>query len=132
MKITRRLSCAFTGGAVGGVIAGLTTWALTYVGFTALLGISLRPDYTAPWLFEHAFWGGLWMLPLILPFWKNKPLLRGSTFSLLPSGVMLLWVLPGLGKGWLGMDYGAMMPVWLISLYCLYGITAALWYKSAQ
>ncbi len=69
------------------------------------------------------------MLLLLLPFWQNRTALRGCVLSLLPSGMMLFMVFPGMGKGVLGLGFGALTPVVVIGLNCIYGIIAAFWYQ---
>lgn len=43
--------------------------------------------------------------------------------------MILFMVLPGMGKGLLGLGFGAMTPVVVIGLNFVYGIIAAFWYK---
>jgi len=38
-------------------------------------------------------------------------------------------VLPEMGKGMLGLGFGAVTPLVVIGLNCIYGIVAALWYR---
>jgi hypothetical protein len=73
-------------------------------------------------------WGGLWMLLLLLPLLRQRILLRGMLFSLVPSCMMLFMVLPSMGQGILGLGFGALMPAVVIGLNFIYGIFASLWY----
>ena len=127
--VIRKVSGAFTGGAIGGLADSLNIWALSHVGVTSLLGVSMKPELTAPWLYQRMVWGGLWMLLLLLPLWQKRIMLRGCVFSLLPSAMMLGMVLPSMGKGMLGLGFGALTPVLVIGLNFIYGIIAACWYK---
>ena len=70
------------------------------------------------------------MLLLLLPLWKKQTILRGCLFSLLPSAMMLFMVLPGMGKGLLGLGFGTLTPLVVIGLNFIYGIVAAYWYKT--
>jgi hypothetical protein len=99
------------------------------VGISDLIGLTMKPEFTAPWLYQRMVWGGLWMLLLLLPLLRDKVLLRGCLFSLLPSAMMLFLVLPGMGKGILGLGFGAVTPIVVIGLNCIYGMVASLWYR---
>ena len=126
----RKLSGAFTGGAIGGLVDSINITVLGKIGISDLLGVSMKPEFTAPWLYQRMVWGGIWMLLLLLPLWKKQTVLRGCLFSLLPSAMMLFVVLPDMGKGFLGLGFGTLTPVVVIGLNLIYGIVAAYWYKS--
>jgi len=128
----RKLSGAFTGGAIGGLVDSISIWALANFGITKLLGITMKPELTAPWLYQRMIWGGIWMLLLILPIWEKRTVFRGCMFSLLPSAMMLLMVFPNMGKGVLGLGFGTLTPFLVIGLNFIYGIVAAFWYKAAS
>jgi hypothetical protein len=68
------------------------------------------------------------MLLLLIPIWRNKTILRGMVFSLVPSAMMLFVVIPSMGKGMLGLGFGPLMPVVVIGLNFIYGIFASFWY----
>jgi len=126
----RRISGAFTGGAIGGLVDSVNITILGEMGISNLLRVTMKPDFTAPWLYQRMIWGGIWMLLLLLPLWKKQTVLRGCLFSLLPSAMMLFVVLPDMGKGFLGLGFGTLTPVVVIGLNLIYGIVAAYWYKS--
>jgi hypothetical protein len=126
----RKLSGAFTGGAIGGLVDSVSIWVLSNIGITSLLGVSMKPEFTAPWLYQRMVWGGIWMLLLLLPVWEKRTVLRGCIFSLLPSAMMLFMVFPNMGKGVLGLGFGTLTPVVVICLNFIYGIVAAFWYKT--
>lgn len=128
--LIRKASGAFTGGAIGGLVDSIDIWVLSHLGLTSLLGVSMKPEFTAPWLYQRMVWGGIWMLLLLLPIWQKRTMLRGCVFSLLPSAMMLLVVLPGMGKGILGLGFGTMTPLVVIGLNFIYGIIAACWYQA--
>ncbi|MHC1742698.1 MAG: hypothetical protein AB9873_06665 [Syntrophobacteraceae bacterium] len=129
--IIRKLSGAFTGGAIGGLVDSLNIWVLSNMGITTLLGVSMKPEFTAPWVYQRMVWGGIWMLLLLLPMWKDRTVIRGCIFSLLPSAMMLFMVFPNMGKGLLGLGLGVLTPAVVIALNFVYGIVAAFWYKTA-
>ena len=126
----RKVSGAFTGGAIGGLVDSINITILGKIGISDLLGVSMKPEFTAPWLYQRMVWGGIWMLLLLLPLWKNQTILRGCLFSLLPSAMMLFMVLPNMGKGLLGLGFGTLTPMVVIGLNFIYGIVAAYWYKA--
>lgn len=126
----RKVSGAFTGGAIGGLVDSINITILGKIGISDLLGVSMKPEFTAPWLYQRMVWGGIWMLLLLLPLWKNRTILRGCLFSLLPSAMMLFMVLPNMGKGLLGLGFGTLTPMVVIVLNFIYGIVAAYWYKA--
>lgn len=125
----RKISVAFAGGALGGLFDSFNIWFMGKFGISDLLGMTMKPEFTAPWLYQRMFWGGIWMLLLLLPLLRNKVLLRGCLFSLLPSAMMLFLVLPEMGKGILGLGFGAATPVVVIGLNFIYGMLASLWYR---
>ena len=126
----RKISGAFTGGAVGAFIYSINLWVFGILGITTLIGTTIKPVFTAPWLDQRLIWGGLLMLPLMLPLWKSRIAYRGCIFSLLPSAVMLFVVFPRMGKGLLGTEFGVTTPFLVIVLNFISGIVAAYWYKS--
>jgi len=135
MKLTtliRQASGAFTGGALGGLVDSLNIWLLGRVGISDLLGVGMKPEFTAPWLYQRMVWGGIWMLLLLLPVLKGRTATRGMIFSLLPSAMMLFLVLPSMGKGMLGLGFGNLTPVVVVGLNLLYGLVASFWYQSAS
>jgi hypothetical protein len=125
----RKISAAFVGGALGGLVDSFNIWFMGKVGISDLIGLTMKPDFTAPWLYQRMVWGGIWMLLLLLPLIKDKAILRGCLFSLFPSAMMLFLVLPGMGKGMLGLGFGIITPLVVISLNCVYGIVASSWYR---
>lgn len=125
----RKISAAFTGGAIGGFVDSFNIWFMGKVGISDLIGLSMKPEFSAPWLYQRMVWGGIWMLLLLLPLFKKKVVLRGCVFSLLPSAMMLFMVLPEMGKGMLGFGFGTVTPLVVIGLNCIYGIVAAVWYR---
>jgi hypothetical protein len=125
----RKISTAFAGGAVGGFVDSFNIWFMGRTGISDLLGLSMKPEFTAPWLYQRMIWGGIWMLLLLLPLLRDKFFLRGCLFSLIPSAMMLFLVLPGIGKGVLGLGFGVVTPIVVIGLNCIYGMVASLWYR---
>lgn len=128
MIVVRKLSGAFTGGALGGLLDSFNIWFMGVAGISDLIGITMKPAFTAPWVYKRMIWGGIWMLLLLLPVWPRRPIFKGMILSLVPSAMMLFVVLPSMGKGMLGLGFGNLMPVVVIGLNFIYGIFASLWY----
>jgi len=126
----RKISGAFAGGTFGALIDSINIWLLGKLGIIALIGVTMKPAFTVSWLYQRMIWGGLWMLLLILPLWKNRTVFRGCLFSLFPSAMMLLVIFPQMGKGFLGTGFGILTPVVVIGSNFIYGIIASYWYKS--
>ena len=128
--MVRKISGAFTGGALGALIDSVNIWILGQAGITAMLGIGLRPQFTGPWLYPRLVWGGLWAMLLILPFSRQKTALRGILMSLVPTTMMLVMVFPEMGMGLLGLKAGLLTPLLVLLLNFVYGMVASFWYKS--
>ena len=127
----KKISAAFTGGAIGGFVDSFNIWAMGKIGISDMIGLAMKPEFNAPWLYQRMVWGGIWMLLLLLPLMENRTIVRGLLFSLLPSATMLFFVLPSMGKGALGLGFGIITPLVVIGLNLVYGIVAASWYRSA-
>ncbi len=127
--MVRKISGAFTGGAIGALIDSINIWILGQAGVTAMLGISLHPQFTPAWLYPRLVWGGLWAMLLILPFFRQKTAQRGILMSLVPTTMMLIMVLPEMGLGLLGLKAGLLTPLLVLLLNFIYGIVASFWYK---
>ena len=132
MKVFRNVSLAFTGGAIGSFIDSFNIWLMGKIGISDLIGIAMKPEFTAPWIYRRMIWGGIWMLLLLIPILKDRTCLRGMFFSLAPSAMMLFIVLPSMGKGVWGLGFGSLMPVVVIGLNFIYGIVASYWYATGQ
>jgi len=132
MKVIRNISLAFTGGAIGAFIDSFNIWFMGKVGISDLIGITMKPEFTAPWIYRRMIWGGIWMLLLLLPILKDRICLRGMLFSLAPSAMMLFLVLPSMGRGVWGFGFGSLMPVVGIGLNFIYGIVASYWYATGK
>jgi hypothetical protein len=132
MKAVRRISLAFTGGAIGAFIDSFNIWIMGETGISDLIGITMKPEFAAPWIYQRMIWGGIWMLLLLVPVLKSRTCLRGMLFSLAPSAMMLFMVLPSMGKGLFGLGFGALMPVVVIGLNFIYGIVASCWYSTGD
>jgi hypothetical protein len=127
----RKVSAAYVGGVIGALVDSFNIWFLGKSGVTALLGIGLRPEWTASWLYPRLVWGGIWGLLLLFPVLRARAVLRGMLFSLAPSAMVLLAVFPGMGKGPFGLGFGILTPLLVVLLNFGWGIVASLWYRQA-
>lgn len=127
----RKISAAFTGGAIGGFVDSFNIWAMGKTGISDLIALAMKPDFSAPWLYQRMVWGGIWMLLLLFPLWRKRVMLRGAMFSIVPSAMMLFMVLPSMGKGMLGLGFGSITPLVVLGLNMIYGIVASTWYQAA-
>ena len=128
--MVRKISGAFTGGALGALIDSVNIWVLGQVGITAWLGVGLRPQFTASWLYPRLVWGGIWAMLLILPLYRQKTALRGILMSLVPTTMMLVMVFPEIGLGLMGLKAGLLTPLLVLLLNFIYGMAASFWYKN--
>ncbi|MFA0809655.1 hypothetical protein [Microbulbifer epialgicus] len=121
--LVRNLSLCFAVGCFGGLCYALGLWAMGHYGFTQWLGVDLAPRLSNAYLYQRVVWGGLFGLLFLLP-WRNAWLLRGLLLSLVPAGLMLLYLLPQRGYDYGGVVLGSMTPV-IILLACASGAVAA-------
>lgn len=127
--MVRKLSSAYTGGAIGALVDSFNIWGLGKAGITSLIGVGLQPEFTASWLYPRLVWGGIWGLMFLLPVFKNRLFLRGILFSLGPSAMVLFMMFPSMGKGILGLGFGTLTPFLVVLLNFVWGMVASFWYR---
>jgi len=125
----RKISLAYTSGAVAALVACLVFWLLGRDGITTWLGVALAPPLTTGWLYSRLIFGGLIGLLLTLPILPNRVPLRGILISLAPAAYILLVLFPRMGRGLFGLGYGALTPLLIGALCLLWGLVAAGWYR---
>lgn len=128
----KRLSSAFTAGAIGGFVNGIAVWLFGVMGISTALGVALHPALTTKWLYPRIVWGGIWGFLFLLPFMKKSLFLRGLLYSLGPTVVQLFIVFPNSGKGVYGLALGVFTPVVVIVFNLIWGVAAAFWYATAE
>ena len=127
-NLLRNLSLTYAAGSVGGLINSLAVWVFGAVAITGALGVKLAPDLTSTFLYPRLVWGGLWGFLFLLPFLRNSPALRGIVYSIGPTLVQLFVVFPFMAKkGMLGLQLGALTPMFVVFFNIIWGITAAYW-----
>lgn len=134
MKISpRNISLTFAAGTLGGLINSLAVWLFGLVGVTAALGVHIAPPLTPPWLYPRLVWGGLWGWLFLLPAAGLSNPVRGLLYSLGPTLVMLVWVLPYQAhKGYLGLALGYLTPVLVLFYNGIWGLVAGWWLQQTS
>ncbi len=128
IKFLRSLSLAFAAGCVGAVGNSAVAWLFGVAAITAAAGVKLAPALTRAWIYQKIVWGGLWGFLFLAPVLAGRPFLRGILFSLGPSAVQLFVVLPYQAeKGMLGLQLGALTPLFVIVFNAIWGLVASYW-----
>jgi len=129
----RNLSLIFAAGGFGGLVKAIVAWLFGALGINALLGSSLAPALTPPWIYQHMVWGGIWALLFLLPLRRLSYPALGVLYSLPQSLVMLLIVMPkmGLAGPW-GLGWGRITPVLILFFGAIWGLSTGLWLKVAR
>jgi hypothetical protein len=127
----KNLSLSFSAGGLGGLINALAVWLFGLLGISAALGVQIAPELKQPFLYQKIVWGGIWGALLLIPLMRKNPWLRGLIISFAPTLVQLFIVFPfQLNKGVMGLDLGALTPVFVIFYNALWGISAAFWFHA--
>lgn len=125
-KILRRVSMVFSAGCAGGLANSITVWLFGLSGVTIALGVNIAPTLTPAWLYPRIVWGGMWGGLFLLPFCRDSFVKRGLLYSLGPTAVQLLIILPFQAKkGLWGLDVGVMTPLFVIFFNAIWGLKAA-------
>jgi len=132
MGFIRSLSLAFSAGCLGGIANSLAAWWMGAAGIPAALGVKMAPDLTRTWLYPRIVWGGIWGVVLLLPLIRRSYVLRGVVLSVLPTIGTLFILFPSEGKGMMGMQLGALTPLFPLVLNALWGAVAGAWYGLAK
>jgi hypothetical protein len=132
-KLLQRLSLVFAAGAFGGLLNSLAVWLCGEYELTWSLGVRLAPQLTPEWLYPRIVWGGVWGALFLLPLFRSKPLQRGLFFSLGPSLMQLFFIFPQITHhGYLGVELGALTPVFVLAVNAVWGLAASLWMHSLK
>ena len=129
-RLLRKLTILFSSGCVGGVVNSLAVWFFGAKGITDALGVKIAPHLTATWLYPRMVWGGLWGFLFLLPFFRRSIFWRGVIYSLGPTIVQLFILFPlKAGKGMMGIELGAMTPLFVLFFNAVWGVVTALWLR---
>ncbi|EAW39282.1 hypothetical protein [Lyngbya sp. PCC 8106] len=127
-SITQKLTLFFAAGCLGGLVNSLAVWLFGLLGITTSLGVSIAPQFTPTWLYPRIVWGGLWGLLFFLTGLTYNPFLKGLLLSIGPTLVQLFVVFPFKAqKGMMGLDLGALTPIFVILFNAIWGVVAAYW-----
>src|SRR4030042_3022776 len=123
-----QLSLIFTAGCVGALANSLAVWLFGKLGIAPALGVHITPTLTPGFLYPRIVWGGSWGLLFLFPVLANRAFLRGLIFSIGPTIVQLFLVFPlKAQKGIMGLELGALTPVFVIIFNAICGLTAVYW-----
>lgn len=133
MTITgKSISLAFAAGCFGGLAKALAAWFCGAIGLTALLGSQFAPALTAPWIYAHVVWGGIWALLFLLPIRGWSVYSLGILYSLPQSLISLVFMFPQMNRGLLGLKLGMLTPVLVLLFGFVWGLASAYWWKLAK
>ncbi|MBD2179629.1 hypothetical protein H6S82_11110 [Planktothrix sp. FACHB-1355] len=137
MNRIKKVSLYLSAGAIGALVNSLVVWLSGATKLTALLGASLAPDLTPPWLYQRITWGAIWGLLFFFPIGitgnpRRSLILRGLLVSLGPILAQLFLFFPASGKGLLGLQLGVTVPFLVICFNAVWGLVAATWIWAAQ
>jgi hypothetical protein len=130
--VLRTLSLCFAAGAVGALANSVAAWAAGQGGLTRSLGVAIAPGLTAGFLYPRLVWGGLWGLLFATPWGRGSAIRAGLLLSLAPSLAQLFYFFPHAGRGWLGVELGALTPVVVLVLNAIWGLAAAAWLRAVR
>jgi hypothetical protein len=129
--IFKKLALLFSAGALGGLANSIAVWLFGLLGIGALFGVAIAPALTPAWLYPRLVWGGLWgVVFLFLELKKRDFYLCALIGSIFPSLVMCLIVFPfKLGKGYLGLELGALTPVMVVLFNYIWAVVTLFVYR---
>lgn len=134
MKLSvKNLSLVFVAGLWGGLFNGLVIWLFGLLGIPQALGVQIAPPLTTGLLYPKLVWGGLWGLMFLIPLGRLSFLVKGLIFSIGPSLVQLFVVFPlQAHAGVLGLQLGALTPLFVLFYNVVWAIPAGLWLQWAR
>ena len=129
-NLARKISLVFAAGVLGALLNSLAVWAAGEFGITAAAGVKIAPKLSAAWLYPRLVWGGIWGMLFLLPMMQSSIWSRGLIYSLGPTLVQLFVVFPMKAqKGAMGLELGALTPLFVVVFNAIWGWTAAIWLR---
>lgn len=130
-KIIRNLMLFFAAGALGGFANAVAVWGAGAMGITAAIGVDIAPDFAKAMIYSKIVWGGIWgsvfILPHLIKGWPIKPWwLDGIVLSILPSINTLFFLMPSGAAGMMGLNLGALTPLFVLTVNAIWGVVAML------
>lgn len=129
MRVVTRIFACLLAGAVGGMVCGVVLWGLNAAGIATFFNFSPQPVFRLQYFTPLVLFGTVWGLLFLIPGCGRWCYLRGLAFSLIPSLVVLLRVLPNRGWGLLGLEHSPLTPLLVIVLGAVWGLSAAAWLR---
>ncbi len=129
-NLARKISLVFAAGVLGALLNSLAVWAAGEFGITATAGVKIAPKLSAAWLYPRLVWGGIWGILFLLPMMQSSIWYRGLIYSIGPTLVQLFVVFPMKAqKGAMGLELGALTPLFVVVFNAIWGWTAAIWLR---
>ncbi len=129
----KSLSFAFSAGCIGALFKCLAEWSCSTSEVTNHFNVKLNPTFSLEWLYPRIIWGGLWAFLFLLPYLRRSYFFRGLLYSLIPSAVTILFVLPFCdNQGFMGAKLGDLTPIFILSYNAIWGITSGLWLQVVE
>jgi len=127
-----KLNHAFAAGCFGALVNSLVVWLSGLYHLTSLLGVTLTPSLSLPWLYQRIVWGGIWGFLFLLAPSGGSAFRKGLILSLIPTVIQLFLIFPNTGKGMLGKELGTLTPLFVLVFNACWGVAAAIWMKMAR
>ena len=133
MKLFKNISICFSAGTIGGIVNALFVWGMGATGLSAAIGIKIAPPWSPAFLYQRMVWGGIWGFIFLLPILRKSIFLRGVLMGIAPTLVVLFVVLPyQLKKGMMGLELGALVPVFALVANAIWGVSTAFWIQKTD
>ncbi len=126
----QRIARVLAAGAVGGLVNSLAIWGCGFLGITPALGFNYAPELSPLWLLPRLVSSAVWGLLFLLPWFRERLVLKGLLLSLPLWLVMILIVFPRkMAAGVFGFGLGLGAPVWALVFTGLWGLSAGIFLK---
>lgn len=130
--ILSQLSLFFSAGAVGGLTNAFAVNMYMKMTSHSFLGIKINQGLATEMIYERIVLGGIWGVILIIPVPFKNFIMRGLLYSLAPSLIQLLVILPVQKQGLLGLAQGAVTPLQVLLFNAVWGIVTVFWFKAIE
>lgn len=128
-KLMQNLSFAFSAGAFGAILMCALMWALGDKGIPQSVGVNIAPHPTLAWIYPQLIWGGAFGTLFLFPFFGSTLAKQVLIITLIPTALQLFWWLPESGHGYLGVNLGALTPLFYLGYSLTWAIGAGIWIK---
>lgn len=128
-KLFQNLSFAFTGGAFGALLMCTLMWVLGDKGIPQSVGVNWVPHLSLHWLYPQLIWGGCLGVLFLLPWFGSTLAKQIAILTLIPTALQLFWFLPEAGHGYVGVNLGALTPLFVLGYSLVWSIGTGVWLK---